>query len=230
VTVDFKAEFERFAVGLVGASPEESVVTECPSAGASRALRSASSAHCIYDHALELVDREGIDALTFRRLAAELEISTRTLYKRIGSRSTMIRELIDYDWTRLSLDFQPSGTWEESVWLWCLQLHQVLTARPHLTLMSQGHTLAAIASYVDAFVEATVDEGIPQHVSVDCGWSLADLTINDAVGAAREMTHRSAPHAAWSSIELSKTTADAIKWIMRGVRTETESIVSRRNG
>lgn len=207
-------EFDRFAAELI--------VERRPVSG-SRGPQPSITAQFIYEYALELVDCEGAGALTVRRLAAELKISTRTLYKRIGSRTNMIRELVDLHWSRLDLDFQPVGTWEDTIWAWCLQVHQALTARPHLTLMAQGRRPVAVAPYVEALIEATVREGLSSAVAAECCWSLADLTVNDAIGVAREMTLGVAPQAMWSSVDPSKTTADAIKWILRGIGAQTGS-------
>jgi AcrR family transcriptional regulator len=221
---DAEEEFERFAAGLLGAKFQEPDSKDGRSGPGSRGPQPSISAQFIYEYAVELVAREGVDALTVRRLAAELKISTRTLYKRIGSRTNMIRELINLHAARLQLGFQPRDTWEDTTWSWCLQLHQALTAQPHLTHMSQGRTLAAVTSYVNALIEATVREGISQDVAAECWGSLADLTINDALGAARKaVVDKSVPHAAGRSVDLSKTTADAIKWILLGVRTEAST-------
>jgi AcrR family transcriptional regulator len=229
--VDFEAEFDRFAASLLGTKSKEPLSEESPSDPESCGLGPSISAEFIYEYALELVDREGIDALTVRRLGAELKISTRTLYKRIGSRKRMIRELVNLHSTRLNLGFEPRRTWEETVWAWCLQLHRALTAQPHVTHMSRGPTLAKVTPDVNALIEVTAQEGIPQDVAAECCWSLVDLTINDAFEAARKAIDAgSVPHPAGRCVEPSKTTTDAIKWILRGVRTEARSTAAERNG
>ena len=44
--------------------------------------------------ALRLVEREGPAALTMRRLAAELDVTTNTVYWHVGSRDELIAEVI----------------------------------------------------------------------------------------------------------------------------------------
>lgn len=156
-------EFARFAADMVG---------ERRPVSGHRGPQHSITAQFIYEYALELVDCEGIEALTVLRLASELKISTRTLYKRIGSRTDMLGELVD-----------------------------------------------AIAT-----------QGVPRGVAVECCWSLADLMVNDAMGAAREMTSGDAPAAAWSSVQPSQRTADAIKWILRGVGAVSVSSTSAGDG
>ncbi len=227
---DPEAEFERFAASLLGGGVEESGRTKRRFGSGSRGPQPSISAQFIHEYALELVDCEGIDALTVRRLGAELKISTRTLYKRIGSRESLIRVLTDLHFARLDLRFRQGGTWEETVWGWCLQLHHTLTARPHLTLLSQGQTLAAATTYVDTLVETTIGEGKSADVANDCCRSLADLIVNDAIAASlKAVTDRRAPSTAQICVEPSKTTTDAIRWILRGVGAETATTSSGRD-
>jgi AcrR family transcriptional regulator len=213
--------FERCAADMVG---------ERRPVSGHRGQQPSIAAQFIYEYALELVDWQGIEALTMRRLAAELKISTRTLYKRIGSRADMIDELVGLYSSRLHLDFQPHGAWEDSIWAWCLQLHQALTARPHLILMAQGRTPVEFGSHVKALVDAIAAQSVPHGVAVETCWSLADLMVTDAMGAVREMTSGDASAAVWSSVQPSQCTADAIKWILRGVGAASGSSTGAGDG
>ena len=76
----------------------------------------------IYEHALELLDAEGSDALTTRRLAADLKISTRTLYQQVGSREELVRALVARHFSQLRLDFHEYEDWETTGLKWCLNL------------------------------------------------------------------------------------------------------------
>ena len=58
-------------------------------------------AEVIYERALALLDAEGADALSARRLAADLGISTRTLYEQVGPREKLIRTLVARHFSRL---------------------------------------------------------------------------------------------------------------------------------
>ena len=52
--------------------------------------------------ALALVENEGPGALTMRRLAAELDVTTNTVYWHVGSRDALIAEIIRTSATRLA--------------------------------------------------------------------------------------------------------------------------------
>lgn len=59
--------------------------------------------------ALALVEAEGPSALTMRRLAAELDVTTNTVYWHVGSRDELITEIIRTSATRLA-DQKIAGT------------------------------------------------------------------------------------------------------------------------
>ncbi|MGW0183702.1 TetR family transcriptional regulator, partial [Nocardia sp. NPDC003345] len=48
----------------------------------------------IYARALELLDAEGLGALSAQRLVRDLRISTRTLYQQVGNREELTRALV----------------------------------------------------------------------------------------------------------------------------------------
>jgi AcrR family transcriptional regulator len=68
------------------------------------------SRELIADAALDLVDREGVEALTMRRLARELEIGTMTLYGYFRDKEELLDHAIDR--AARDLDLRPgSGAW-----------------------------------------------------------------------------------------------------------------------
>jgi len=142
----------------------------------------------------------------------------------------MIDELVGLYSSQLDLDFHPHDAWQDSIWAWCLQLHEALTARPHLILMAQVRTPVESGSQVEALVDAIVPQGVLRGAAVECCWSLADLMVNDALGAARAMTSGDASAAVWRSVQPSQRTADAIKWILRGVGAASGSSINAGDG
>jgi AcrR family transcriptional regulator len=54
------------------------------------------------DAALALVEKEGPGALTMRRLAAELDVATTTVYWHVGSRDELVAEIIRHQSERLA--------------------------------------------------------------------------------------------------------------------------------
>src|SRR5271163_2466100 len=112
----------------------------------------------IHQHALALIDAEGADALNARRLAADLKISTRTLYQQVGNREQLIRALVARHFSQLRLDFEEHQTWESTALQWCLALHDTLRAHPFLTELMTIDDRTAVADYVNQLVKSTLRE------------------------------------------------------------------------
>ncbi|MBO0865685.1 MAG: hypothetical protein J2P16_11510 [Mycobacterium sp.] len=178
----------------------------------------------IYDRALALLDSEGAGALNARRLAADLRISTRTLYQQVGTRDKLIRALVARHFSRLRLDFHEYDTWEATALHWCLALHEALCAHPFLTELMTSEDRAAVTGYVDALMKATVREGLPHPLAVECCRALVTVTINHAiieVRALREPEH--SPRSAAEAAKIAKNFPMMIRWILVGVRAEVKA-------
>ena len=67
-----------------------------------RTAHAGLAADDVVEAALALVEREGGDALTMRRLAAELGVTTNTIYWHIGSRDELVLSVISLMARRLA--------------------------------------------------------------------------------------------------------------------------------
>jgi AcrR family transcriptional regulator len=176
----------------------------------------------IYDHALALLDSEGAEGLNARRLAADLKISTRTLYQQVGNRDRLIRELVAAHFSRLRLDFREYDTWESTAWHWCRGLHEALRAHPFLTELMTIDDRWAVIDYVDDLLQATVREGIPRVLARECCRSLVTVTINHSIIEVRALRERE--HSRQTADEVGRMAANfplTIRWILAGVRAES---------
>ncbi len=179
----------------------------------------------IYEHALELLDAEGSDALTTRRLAAELKISTRTLYQQVGGREQLIRALVARHFSQLRLDFHEYEDWETTALKWCLALRDALRAHPFLTELMTIDNRKAVMDYVDELIKATLHEGIPRDLALECCRSLVNLTINHSVMEVRTMREPKLSRASLAeSRRIEKNFPMSVRWILAGVRAEAASV------
>ena len=121
--------------------------------------------NAIYERALELLDAEGSEALTTRRLATDLKISTLTLYQQVGSREQLIRALVAQHFSQLRLDFREYEDWETTALQWCLGLHEALRAHPFLTELMTIDDRKPVMDYLAELTKATLREGIPRQLA-----------------------------------------------------------------
>jgi AcrR family transcriptional regulator len=182
----------------------------------------------IYERALALLDDEGSSALTTRRLAADLKISTRTLYQQVGSRDELIRALVSRHFSELTLEFHDYEDWESTALHWCTALHAALHAHPFLTELMTIDDRNAVMAYVDELVNATLREGIPEELAIECCRALVNLTINHAIVEVRG-THepKLSRGSAGEAERIEKNFPLSIRWILAGVRQEAESATRR---
>ncbi len=102
---------ERGIVGSFGSRTDvRYVCTVLPSAVVSN-RRSGLSRTRILDAALSFVDREGLDALTIRRLAADLGVGAMTLYGYFRTKEELLDAMIDAGSEQL-FEAPLAGTWD----------------------------------------------------------------------------------------------------------------------
>ena len=181
--VDIQAEVDRFVASLRPAPTEASGIRARSAAG--RPARCAASPEAVYARASTILDEEGDAALTLRRLAGDLNMSTRTLYKRIHSRENMLRQIATTFVARLDLTVRPQGSWRSTVLEWCARLHGSLTAHPHLADLISDQIGEHVSSSIDDLLQLAAAEGIAHARAVACCQSLVSVTINDALAGNR---------------------------------------------
>jgi AcrR family transcriptional regulator len=222
-TVDIEAEFDRFAAAMTSLATRQADGRGCGAHGDGRRRgpQPSISAETIYERTLVLLDAEGAGAVTVRRLAADLKISTRTLYKRIGNRDNLIRNVVELHFAKLNLSFRECGSWESTASNWCLGLHGTLCAHPHLTdLMTDDHVLI-LGDYIHALAKVTVQEGISRDTAAECCRALANVTINDAIRQVRAKRHpNGALQADVRAPGSSRSFSEPVRLILAGVRAE----------
>src|ERR1700759_5873636 len=84
----------------------------------------------VVGRALELADRDGVDALTIRRLATELGVTPMALYWHFRSKEDLLAGLSDHIWNEVDLAFDQSAPWPDQLRAIMKSLVEVLRAHP----------------------------------------------------------------------------------------------------
>ncbi len=74
--------------------------------------RLSLTAEAIYEAALRLVDQEGIDALTMRRLAADLGVATMSLYGHVPNKDQLLLGVVDLATREIGLPEAGTRPWD----------------------------------------------------------------------------------------------------------------------
>lgn len=99
-----------------------------PRAGEARLTRER-----ILELALELVDEEGIDALSMRRLGSELGVDPMSLYHHLSGKAAVVAGLVELVFAEM--ESPPSeGQWDDRVRAWAAAYRRLAVRHPNLVL------------------------------------------------------------------------------------------------
>jgi AcrR family transcriptional regulator len=182
----------------------------------------------IVTRALALLDEEGAEALSARRLAADLRISTRTLYQQVGNREQLIRALVARHFSQLRLEFKEYEDWDTTAFHWCMTFHDRLRAHPFLTELMTIADRQAVEDYVTDLVKYALREGIPRRIAIEGCRALVNVTINHAIVEVRAL--REPEHSAEikEAAKIEKNFPMTIRWILSGIKSEAQAASARR--
>ncbi len=116
----------------------------------------------IVSAALGIVDRDGLDALSMRTLAAELETGTATLYRYVNSKEEVLVEALDAVLGEIQLPegFSQASDWRSQVATAATALREGLLAHPNMTPLLAGsvpigpNALTGREANLDLLIEA----------------------------------------------------------------------------
>lgn len=112
--------------------------------------------------ALELVDRDGLEALSMRRLADELGVGTMTLYGYFRSKAELLDALMDASVTVTDADLPSEGPWRERIVALAGTMRAWLESHPALVQVRMQQTLTRPRQFVvtERVVQALIDAGL----------------------------------------------------------------------
>ena len=138
---------------------------------AARARRPLSQPSVV-DAALRLVDRQGLDALSMRRLGAALRVEAMSLYKHVPNKAALLDLLAE----RVLGDVAPppAASWDERLRHLARELRRVALAHPHVfplvatRMPSSPRALAPLEALLGALREA----GLTDPAALRHFWAL----------------------------------------------------------
>jgi AcrR family transcriptional regulator len=115
--------------------------------------------------ALELVDRDGLEALSMRRLADELGVGTMTLYGYFRSKSELLDALMDASATAGAAELPDEGPWRERIVALSRAMRAWLESHPALVQIRMQQTLTRPRQFAvtERVVRALVDAGLDRQ-------------------------------------------------------------------
>lgn len=149
-----------------------------PSARTRRtARREPLSVERITAVALELVDRDGLDALSMRKLGAELGYEAMALYKHVPDKEALIDVVVASVFADMSLP-DPEAAWADRLRHSAAELRRVGLAHPHLLarMVTNPPTALAVQERIDAILGALREASADDAEAVRWFWMFVSYT------------------------------------------------------
>ncbi|WUU94027.1 TetR/AcrR family transcriptional regulator C-terminal domain-containing protein [Spirillospora sp. NBC_01491] len=140
--------------------------------------------------ALALVDAEGLDAVSTRRLAAELGVSGPSLYNHVATKTELLDAVVDAVLGEVDLSMfpgaGPSGAgWRPALEAWARSYRAALAAHPKIVpalAQSPGYRPNALR-LADAVFGGLVEAGWPRREATWVGALMRFFIIGSALGS-----------------------------------------------
>jgi TetR/AcrR family tetracycline transcriptional repressor len=154
-----------------------------PRGGERRLSRAA-----IVEEGLRIVDRDGIEALTMRRLAAALGVNPMSIYHHLPGKAAVLSGLVEQVFSQMGVSPPADGAgWQERLKEAARAYRRVLRAHPNLALQVVSDT-SAVADVVVAagepFYQAFDQAGLPPRAVFEAVNTLVDFVHGFMLGEA----------------------------------------------
>lgn len=129
------------------------------------------SSEKIIDHALNILDEEGLEGLSMRKLAAELGVSPRSLYHYFSNKEELLQGVYTKILGELELPDLTQGTWQQRFSCLARSLRRIMLR--HASFISyyfRGHrTSAEELDVYESIYRLLHQVGVPEDIIVEHG-------------------------------------------------------------
>jgi AcrR family transcriptional regulator len=134
--------------------------------------RGSLSRDLIIETAARLVDREGLEALTMRRLAGELGVKAMSLYNHVPNRTAILYGLVELLLAEIKPVSNRAASWQERLQAAMSNLRRVGLAHPHIFVLMLRPWRATGAQQADRALQNLLAAGFNDE---EAGYALRAL-------------------------------------------------------
>ncbi|MDV6013495.1 TetR family transcriptional regulator [Haloechinothrix sp. LS1_15] len=135
--------------------------------------------------ALAMIDRDGLDGLSMRKLAAELDVQAPSLYGYFATKDELLHEIADEIMAEVDTSDFACGDWMRGLRTWARSYRAALAAHPNMVpLLASGPGRREVAlARADAVHGGLVVAGWPPRYATMIGASTKYLVLGAALGS-----------------------------------------------
>jgi len=134
--------------------------------------RPALGVEAIIERALRIVDAEGVDAVSMRRVAAEFDTGPASLYAHVANKDELLRMVLD----RIidEIEVPAAGDWQDVVRTWAHSSRAVLMRHNDIARLTFAHIPSGpkMLDTTEVLLASMIGGGVPPQVAT---WAL-DIT------------------------------------------------------
>lgn len=161
-----------------------------------RRTQPALSRERVLRAALDLVDREGVEALTMRRLGRELGVEAMSLYGYVESKQDLIEGVVEQVFNEMPLITPSPGPWQEKLRIHAAAYREVLLRHPNTVRLVAGRPLLTEGTM--AFVDSALAELCGIGLDVELADMVLSVVARYTIGhVAEEVGHAQRLDAGW---------------------------------
>lgn len=144
---------------------------------AARSVRTAGevplSKQRVVTESIRLADREGVDKLSMRRLAGELEAGAMSLYYYVANKDELLDAMIDVVFEEIELPTDRVG-WKAAMWQRAMSARQVLGRHPWAITLMESRTTPGPANlrHHEAVLACLREAGFSVEMATHANWLL----------------------------------------------------------
>lgn len=141
--------------------------------------------------AMELIDRDGLEQLSMRKLGAALGYEAMALYKHVADKQAVIDAAVAAAFDEIVLP-DPSTAWQERLRSIARELRHAALRHPHLLvpMMTSPPPTPAVIERIDAILVALRDSGASDEQVTHHFWLFVNATTGALVAEARSLVSR----------------------------------------
>jgi AcrR family transcriptional regulator len=136
---------------------------------APKAERPPLTRELILETGMRLIDAEGVDALSIRRLGDELGYSPMLIYRHVRDKDDLLDQIVTLALESLTLDSDPQAPWKDRLLATVTELSNGLHDHPGVTeiIMRRPPPLPAFDRFRETMLQALHDSGLDEPDAVD---------------------------------------------------------------